>query len=369
MASLTALEPTELTEARRQLGLSQEALAKRIGISVATVGRWERQGVAAEARSKTSRALRELEELIARRELASPTFKFFSRDDVSAASAEWAGYEDQTRVAVTLGQNAVRQSRAESVLVFGLPGTGKSAFAWAVAKALQDKGLPFSLLHVPCGQLAVGDPQVVRDSLREIESIVAQSQHYPMVIVLDEADAMLREQRHTSGLISFWCMSLLKWIEDFSRPALLLAIADNPGECDMWLLSRIGPSIYLRTPDVHLATLILARKQVDAAGVVAKELMRLMGDSEVVMTGRSLVEALKLARQLEPDFSAMDAHQKARLLFGLIPSVPEQEVTSYRKRNRWKISSADALASVVEKRAREDDTEVPPPAHMMKGEE
>ena len=173
--------PIRLRELRATLGLSQEKLARRLGVSFATVNRWETGRSPIPERA--ARALRRLEQ-----EAANP-----AADDGAASAARDPRPEFVGRAAELERLRALASTHRLITLV-GPGGVGKTRLSLELARSLEPE-MPATFVEL--GSVRDGDPVsavAARLGARDLsgaigmEALLAALGPEPRLLVLDEAE-------------------------------------------------------------------------------------------------------------------------------------------------------------------------------------
>jgi transcriptional regulator with XRE-family HTH domain len=207
---------------RSSLGLSQEQLARRLGVSFATVNRWESGRTQLSPRALT--ALAELEADFAERTESRDSNDRTQADQLPVARSSFVGRAHE------LAELAALMSRSKLVTLIGPGGAGKTRLA---AELLSRDFADTSVVFVPLEQ--VRDPRALASALASrlrvhdqqgtplIESIRDALIASPRLLLLDGAERLADQVAELAG-------DLLASVPDLKVLVTSRVVLGIPGE-------------------------------------------------------------------------------------------------------------------------------------------
>jgi DNA-binding XRE family transcriptional regulator len=316
-------DPATLRDAREKRGLSQEKLARSLGVSYATVHRWENGHVRVPP-------------------AYLPRLKNLLVDPPPTS-------ESVLEAVVRFGSSVLSAKRQSFLNLFGAAGTGKTTLALRVVETLALR-FDISVVHVNLGEL-VGlrtPPEALQD-LEDLNRSILAEDHRALVLVLDELDAASELQFAGRATVLFWIMSILKRLRDAVRPALVMGVTRDPSSIDPAIRSLFGGAFYVGPPSKAQIVAILRRANIDRAPKVAEEYFDLCERYEEVSMLRPLVYAVEEITQRTTGQALRDLSPiaLAELLHALGPPIPAQSLRQFEESNSSWIAASRCLIERV----------------------
>lgn len=262
----------------------------------------------------------------------------------------FSGYKREIEVGTTIAKRAFEEKRISSCLAFGMAGTGKSAFAYQVTLALNQKHkLPFSLLHISCESLAsrASDATTVKSDLNK--TIFYVKQYRPIVVVFDELDALAPDRVKSESRyreVNHWLMDRLAqgFEEPISREGqvMVIGVTNDPAGIDSAVVSRLGSPIYFVLPNDEVAIGIMGIFKIPNPEAVWKNLLALLEDDRI--DGRGLFKACSEVRSIFGDLSKESSSTIAEGIYANASRViPRSEREDYERKNESLIKQSQAV--------------------------
>ena len=263
----------------------------------------------------------------------------------------YVGYKPQLKAALALGYLAAEANKPYSLLLVGLPGTGKTLFPKVLVWELCRAGLEYWSLWIPCGRYAaLYRPDEVIGHLHDVNSKLMEGPQR-MVVVLDEMDAIAPERGDSaSGVtMSHWTLETMRSLNEREGARLTVGVSNHPIRVDRAILNEIGPSMYFDLATDEQATKILVRSGVPHAADVLEKYKGLCVRSGCAYTGRSLQKAAGKVRSLfSCDLDSFTSDRWASALHAQGGLLASHTVGDYEERNGWVIDPARELVESLQ---------------------
>lgn len=236
----------------------------------------------------------------------------------SAAPPQIGGFESEKRAIMALGVDYFKGFFGElplSVLLFGLPGVGKSSVARLIAWWMNQNGHPVSLVTVPCHQLVSRyAPDDMMKQLRLVEQSIEE--HQPSIVFIDEGEGIGSNLvRLTAGELSLrhWTMSLMG---AKGKKAIVLFATNIVETLDLAIRQRFtGGKIYFDLPLIHDINDILRTLGILDHEQVSKIVYNRAESMKEVLTPRNLTQGVQASRNYfadkEVDFDRLPPNEQA----------------------------------------------------------
>lgn len=243
-------------------------------------------------------------------------------------------YETQIRAGVALCHTVARTGHDMSILLAGLPGTGKSSFPYALANRVRNElGIEFSLGHVKCDAIATQNN--VSEKLDRIIRVVnLAEENQPSLLVFDDIDRI-------TGIDATLTVKFYIWFRDFiaQRHAgvLMIGIANAPQEVDSSLFRRFQGVIHFQPTNIEIVEgmirHLLDRKDSDEIAVEfwrSFERLRLQPQGAQVLRACDYVQS----SMMEDTIKEISVNEIVRSLVALSgPVMTKEEVEKYERLN------------------------------------
>lgn len=218
-------------------------------------------------------------------------YEFQKSDSDEIKRMFFAGYETQVKaglgVLCQILQDLIEKAYPNyKILVFGMPGTGKSSYPKALMKALYENretdgfraklkmsnqviDSKFSLFQVKCLGLLTTYTDLM--SLKKVLSLLEQDvvENTPAIVVFDELDAFSPEKRGQSEYLSYWTMNFVK--KQFPGLAIF-GIVNYPDKLDLAVYRKFEHLFYFDLPDENTVTEILRNSGIPDCQAIARKL-------------------------------------------------------------------------------------------------
>jgi hypothetical protein len=263
----------------------------------------------------------------------------------------YVGYKEQLRAALVMAYQAAQRNIPYSLLLVGLPGTGKTLFPQVLAYELCRAGLDYSYVWIPCGRYAaLYQPADALGYLQEV-NVTEVEPSSRTVIALDEIDAIGidRADSISGATVSHWTLDTLRTLAERSGARLILGISNYPLNLDRAILSQIGTGMYFGLPTDEQGAKILAHGGIpDAVGVLAAY-KALCSGNRCTFTGRTLENAAASLRLFHADdCDSFGIDRLGRDLFAEGRLITIQKVRDYEDQNSWIINPARLLTESLQ---------------------
>jgi hypothetical protein len=172
--------------------------------------------------------------------MSEENISFFTSEDIPKPL--FFNYEPQMRAGVALCYEVGKRGSSRNVLVFGLPGAGKSTFPFALTnRTKKELHMDFSLGLIDCGYILARGRRAV--DVGQISRVIDLVYKYrPSVLVLDEIDA-IASALVAPGLAEFFYF-FRRLFENLHPGLLLIGIAQNPRHVNESIVRSFHSLIY-----------------------------------------------------------------------------------------------------------------------------
>jgi len=271
-----------------------------------------------------------------------------------------ANYEKEQAALTNFSARTIINNKTENVLVFGLPGGGKSLFAKKVQYKLNtEKGLKCSLLIMNCNESASSSDmeyKVITNELFKAQNLLQRWQSSGVILCLDELDSIAPDRRRETGdqrhaILSQKLMGYLGSHFGGCQKLITLMVTNYPHLLEEALIERANNSLYfppiVRNKDAVME--IIRHHGLPEVEPVYEELERMLEIS--LYSGRGLSEACKRATA-DPIFSTADFRGRAKLLFRYLPpsTRTKQTIDDYEKGYQTLINQAQSFLELESSR-------------------
>jgi len=267
----------------------------------------------------------------------------------------FVGHEDLLRAAFALAHRYQELQAACSVLIFGLPGNGKSRFPQVLAYDLVESGLEYCMLWVACGTIASRyKPQEAQAHFGQIRDRYIETTAKPMIVVLDEMDAIAtyRSDFPSGATVCRCTLDLLRSFGPARKiTRFFIGISNMPGSIEPAILNEMLGMLVDPLSESEAAEL-LRHEGVEEAHKVMAAYSQLCDQSGARYTGRSIgtgFERVKLFFS-EEVWKKARPEELAEKLFaagGLLPAGAAEE---YNRDNSWIVGPARQLLRSLQPR-------------------
>ena len=264
----------------------------------------------------------------------------------------YVDYAGQLEVSLALARPAYRRARTVFAFLFGYSGTGKSGIGGPLWWRLNNEGLSVSLLSIDSAAIASRHPRYARRALDEVMAQVNNASNYPLLILLDEADALApdrRERAPSERTVCFWTISLLKGLRQAGRGAVVLACSNYPDNCDIVIRSEIGPSVYFPEASRELLEAVFRDRGILDSDEVAAAYLDGCSSDESVPFIRPVVDALE---NLRPGWRRWSPQELAEWMLSYGDDTSREEFQAYEDRYWKRIGRARRLKAILEEAPR-----------------
>jgi hypothetical protein len=259
-------------------------------------------------------------------------------DDIDGScGGAFVGYDAEINAAIALCQ-AVAEGllKREDLLVFGMPGTGKSAFGDALAFKLNEfrraRGLPlFHLFRLRGTALRYQlDDAQIEETLRRLGENYLQN-NVPVIVLFDEMDA-IAPARHINPERQPLVQLMMGFQDALPAQTVCLWITNEPENVDMAIRSRLGYPLYLDFPDIAMATGLFRDLGPEKAGALVRQLYMRAAQKRETFSIRSIMKAADKVRKLSPTGLEMTIEQLVEDVSAGCQGITLSEVQAYRVR-------------------------------------
>lgn len=246
------------------------------------------------------------------KKLAEKVYSFGDvfRSELVKTEPLFAGYRREMDTLVRLASEIARGERVEHVLLFGLPGLGKSTIPMRLQWELKTrKKIDFTLVVFKCNQVAKekGTPEGIEDALYDMQNILRPSSR--VLLVLDEFDSIA----HTRELAKLdsphldlfqKIMYLVGRNFGIQKNLMILFVTNYPNLIEHNITARVNSSLYLPPIDDEGAIQIISTYLPQA-----KELFALLRAHPVISSANFTTVGLVESCQREQDRSKANPHE------------------------------------------------------------
>jgi SpoVK/Ycf46/Vps4 family AAA+-type ATPase len=264
----------------------------------------------------------------------SQSLSFYTGEEIPHYE-EFLGYDKQLHAVSVLSYlTAIKSLKSPLVILFGVPGTGKSVFPFMVARHVSEVyEIPFSLAFVKCDELTRIEPQSkVIDSIQRIINL--SEENSPSIVVFDEIEALsqpIREASRESASLTHFMRRLIA--REPSR-LLLIGVTNYPSAVDFSVSRLTELWSYFKPPNVETIERIiqkmLRRSDSRELAVSLQEYFEKIGfvpmQSDLIVACRSLQERATGGEDWHPSTDDL-AHELAVLT----NASPKNGIVQYEK--------------------------------------
>lgn len=219
-----------------------------------------------------------------------------------------------------------------SILVFGIPGTGKTAFAMSLANCLKEQlGLDFNFVAISCDQIPIesGKPEEIVAKLNAVIKSAEKSR--PTLICFDEIDSLspiVTEIPSTTALFTAWMRRLLSYEISKTRNILMVCTTNYPSHIDFSVRRRFDTMFYIQPTPLDVIKRIIVEElgEGSLSEEVADRYVRAFKRLRLHPMCASVVTACNLLKERYPDLSGLTRDSIVDALMAntsLPPSVEE----------------------------------------------
>lgn len=245
------------------------------------------------------------------------------------------GYDEQIKAGLGMGLEAAK-GKSGRVLIFGYPGTGKSAFPFTLARRLNaDFDKRFSLTYISCESFYVlSEMENLKKDLDQLAEKVCQNR--PAIFSIDETDALtvpIYKARSTLRILSQW---LLDFMDHCRDQILLFGIANHPEKMDNSFLRRFQVRLYFEPTDSGVIRRILKRYlNIDNDERVTRVLLKKFEEYDLRLMSSDLIDACEEIRTSVGSLKGLPVQEVVKTLqYHISPCNCAHYIDDYEKQNR-----------------------------------
>lgn len=255
-----------------------------------------------------------------------------------------AGYRKETSTALKILRSATQKKVSFNVLVFGPPGTGKTAFQQFVAYTeAKEQSTDLRLISVPA-YVWLASRQDMSNFLDSFFDSLETRSPEALIVGLEEVEATASRRARDPFSQSYTVMSFMDRINETAATkqigAVIFLSTSYPDKIDEGILSRVNYTIYLHPPSSEEIQEILRHFGIPDPSRVAEILhIRLEGER---ISRSGLINACENIRKLGLEY-ADDAWENAELLMAnAIIAQKSDSVDEYELKFKYLIEKSDA---------------------------
>lgn len=259
---------------------------------------------------------------------------FYSYKEVP--ELELFGYERQLRAVAAQSYSVAKENSALSVLIFGLPGTGKSVLPFVLAKHMKDNfRLYFSLALIKCDELILA-----KDVSKEIDLIARVIElskiHAPSLIMFDEIDTLFTPISKAFSDSTKMTVFIRRLVSQQPPRTLLIGNTDYPNRIDFAVHRYFRSLIYLEPTTVCIVGEIIRRiLKIEDSEAIAQELWRSLDEMGFVPMASDIFEACEDIKKRHAGRPiSLSVEKLAESLAALTPGLPKDIVEQYEENQR-----------------------------------
>jgi len=260
--------------------------------------------------------------------------RFYTPQDIEKLESETYNYEPHKKAALAVWSSSLKSDRC-FLLLFGVPGSGKSEFTKSFARNLNEGNQEkTSLLEVQCDELST--------STRSAKEIIDRLDHksetalknLPALILFDEIDS-LTSSIDNAGLHA---AMLSRWVRTFVRrspsKALIIGTTNNPRKIDFSIVRRIRASIFFDVAPPEVVTKIIKTQSGrDDFEDVSRELFTRLETNDFVPIASDVVKACEEIHTRYGDLKNISKDDFCRHLEALTPGLENRIIQNFKEKN------------------------------------
>lgn len=261
------------------------------------------------------------------------------KDSKELAKINFGGYKKHIKLGLSMGKKAIEKNLDYRILLFGCPGTGKSAYPKAIAGLLSEYG--YSYLTVKCNSL------IEEGNFRQFERYLSEVKKYlqktPIIVVLDEIDTLAqRRDKGERDIYTTATSKIMHLLDRKIKPGLIYGTINNLHELDTAVRSRFSYPIFFDfDPDAMLS--ILKENEIPNADKVQKHLIEFEKRELINFSSRGISKACKIVEKTNNS-----EEMSKRLCINSGIPLPNSEKTDYERVNREFINFSNEILNHFE---------------------